>query len=67
MIFTDCHGKLVEIKRLDYVSDSDYYSAIILAKGFSLLDTRLETDNEIINTINKHTRNETTKCNHKTK
>jgi len=67
MIFTNCDGKIVEIKRQDYINDSDYYSAIIFAKGFSLLKTKSENDNKIMNTINKYTRDESIKTIDKTK
>lgn len=63
MIFTKRDGKMVEIKRQDYVRESDYYTAIILSKGFSMSDIRLESDKRIINTVQKHTR----KGNHKIK
>lgn len=56
MIFTKSDGKMVEIKRQDYVRESDYYSAIILAKGLVLIESTLQSDKRIINTVQKHTR-----------
>ena len=32
MIFRDHNGKLVDIKKLDYTRDSNYYRAILIAK-----------------------------------
>ena len=56
MIFTKSDGKMVEIKRQDYVRESDYYSAITLAKGLVLLESTLQSDKRIINMVQKHTR-----------
>jgi len=32
MLFRDHNGKLVDIKKLDYTRDSNYYRAILIAK-----------------------------------
>ena len=32
MIFRDHTGKLVDIKKLDYINDKDYYNTILRAK-----------------------------------
>lgn len=32
MLFRDHNGKIIDIKKLDYTRDSNYYRAIIIAK-----------------------------------
>jgi len=47
MLFRDNKGKLVDIKKLDYVRDSDYYRAIIIAKKKELPETRRDEKKRI--------------------
>ena len=37
MLFRDHNGKIIDIKKLDYTRDSNYYRAILIAKKKALL------------------------------
>lgn len=39
MIFRDKDGELINIKRKNYYSESDYYNKIIDLKGYRILDS----------------------------
>lgn len=48
MLFQNTLGKLVEINRMDYVNDAEYYIAILRIKGVSLPKTVENPDNRIL-------------------
>ena len=57
MLFRNDNDKLVEIKKHDFVSDKEYYKAIIKIKK------NLYKRNQILNMFNTHGHDNTTKIN----
>jgi len=51
MLFRDHKGCLIDIKKLDYVRDRDYYRAILIAKKKEL---HAQTHNEHRRILNLH-------------
>lgn len=61
MLFQNANGKLIEIIRSDYVSDSEYYSKILRLKGVSFSSNNGSTEQRILKTF---AHNVTTKTRH---
>ncbi len=61
MLFQNVNGKLIEIVRSDYVSDSEYYSKILRLKGVSFPSNIGSTEQRILKTF---VHNATTKTRH---
>ena len=58
MIFRDHNGKLVNIKKLDYTRDNNYYRAILIAKKKELTLSRRDEKERILDFFQTSTNNQ---------
>lgn len=53
MLFLDTQGKLVDIRKMNYMNDTEYYYAIMKTKGFIPNSSKHNELNKIISLIKK--------------
>ena len=52
MLFRNSNGKLIEIKRENYTTDTNYYDAILKIHDIKIVSKQNNTQKNIINFIN---------------
>ena len=53
MLFVNCFGKVVEINRKNYISESDYYIAILNVKWHHVNKKNAKTEDRICESLDK--------------
>lgn len=52
MLFVTKTGKYINVKRLSFINDREYYKALIKSKGFDIQTTDIDNSKRILDIIN---------------